>query len=382
MAHFYLTYENLVGLLSHATSVTSDSALKDADKTIFFLIEEEGSESIAVAKNSELFARVSFAPDSVKEAGNIQVNSSELNKILGTFSSLSRTKVESIEFKSHGSKVQVIVHEQGIDEDTSKFAGDTSYSLDNIKIKEKTLQDISVDFDQENAVSVNSLELDIVLSTLMPIMDSKKGVNNNLIHFAEDHIFVMDNRGQIFYKNILPEVYQNSTFRYSSVAYMRKMIETSSYLSVVIQGNKFAIRSEDGTIETFINQLPVRYNYKPTLEGITKESGVILDRFFIKDIVRRLSIMGTDPHISIQEDGLHITTSDFSRVVPIMNSKGNIFGIEFKVKTSLLATMIIGDDSVMSPNLFMYLERSKRGVGYQLTISDETGSFLSNTMVS
>lgn len=380
MAHFFLDYDNLVYLLDNATSVTSDSALKDADKTIFFLIKDEG-ESIAVAKNSDLFIRVKFTPELVKEAGNVQVNSSELSKILGTFSNLSRTRVESIEFKVHKSKVQVIVHESALDEDYQDFAGDTSYSLDSINIKEKTLQDISVEFDDENAVDVDSIELDIVLSTLLPIMDSKKGLNNNQIHFASDQIFVMDNRSQIFYKNILPEVFSNSSFRYTSVAYMRKLIQTSNHLRVVISGNKFAIRSESGEVEAYINQLGVRFNYKPTLEKITKENGIILDRAFLKDIIRRLSIMGSDPKVSIQEDGVHITTESFSRVIPISNSKGNVEGMEFKVNSSLLASMIIGDDSVMSNNLFLYLEPVKpRGI--QLTISDDSGAFLSNTKVS
>lgn len=380
MAHFFLDYDNLVYLLDNATSVTSDSALKDADKTIFFLIKDEG-ESIAVAKNSDLFIRVKFTPELVKESGNVQVNSSELSKILGTFSNLSRTRVESIEFKVHKSKVQVIVHESALDEDYQDFAGDTSYSLDSINIKEKTLQDISVEFDDENAVDVDSMELDIVLSTLLPIMDSKKGLNNNQIHFASDQIFVMDNRSQIFYKNILPKVFSNSSFRYTSVAYMRKLIQTSNHLRVVISGNKFAIRSESGEVEAYINQLGVRFNYKPTLEKITKENGIILDRAFLKDIIRRLSIMGSDPKVSIQEDGVHITTESFSRVIPISNSKGNVEGMEFKVNSSLLASMIIGDDSVMSNNLFLYLEPMKpRGI--QLTISDDSGAFLSNTKVS
>lgn len=379
MAHFFLDYNTLTYLLDNATSVTSDSALKDADKTIFFLVNNDG-ESIAVAKNSDLFIRVKFTPELVKEAGNVQLNSSELSKILGTFSSLSRTRVESVEFKVNNSKVQVIVHEVALDEGYEEFAGDTSYSLDSIKIKEKTLQDISVEFDDENAVDVDSMELDIVLSTLMPIMDSKKGLNNNQIHFASDQIFVMDNRSQVFYKNILPEVFGNSAFRYTSVAYMRKMIQTSNHLRVVISGNKFAIRSENGEIEAYINQFGVRFNYKPTLEGITKENGIVLDRAFLKDIIRRLSIMGSDPKVSIQEDGVHITTESFSRVIPIMNSKGNVEGIEFKVNSSLLSSMIIGDDSVMSNDLFLYFERATRGI--QLTISDDSGAFLSNTRVS
>lgn len=106
-----------------------------------------------------------------------------------------------------------------------------------------------------------------------------------------------------------------------------------------------------------------------------------MDRAFLKDIIRRLSIMGSDPKVSIQEDGVHITTESFSRVIPISNSKGNVEGMEFKVNSSLLASMIIGDDSVMSNNLFLYLEPVKpRGI--QLTISDDSGAFLSNTKVS
>ena len=380
MLNFSMNFEELQGLLSHATAVTSDSALKEADKTIVFMIKEEG-ESLIAAKNSDLMARVTFTPELVKEGGSIQVNSSELSKILSTFTGLSRTKVDSVEFRENNAKVQVIVHESGIDEESDAYGGNTSYSLDNIKIKERLLNDISVEFDEANAETVSTAELDIILGALMPVMDNKKGVNNNLIHFAEDMVFVMDTRGQVFYKNVLPEVFGNSSFRYTSIAYMRKMIETSNHLSVVISGNKFAIRSEDGMVEAFINNIPVRFNYKPTLEGITKQNGVILDRAFLKDIIRRLAFTGADPTLAIKEDGVHITTSDFARVVPILQAKGDIFGVEFKVKTSLLSSMIIGEDSVMSPNLFMYLEKGRR-VGYRLTVSDDSGAFLSNTMVS
>jgi hypothetical protein len=380
MLNFSMNFEELQGLLSHATAVTSDSALKEADKTIVFMIKEEG-ESLIAAKNSDLMSRVTFTPELVKEGGSIQVNSSELSKILSTFTGLSRTKVDSVEFRENNAKVQVIVHESGIDEESDAYGGNTSYSLDNIKIKERLLNDISVEFDEANAETVSTAELDIILGALMPVMDNKKGVNNNLIHFAEDMVFVMDTRGQVFYKNVLPEVFGNSSFRYTSIAYMRKMIETSNHLSVVISGNKFAIRSEDGMVEAFINNIPVRFNYKPTLEGITKQNGVILDRAFLKDIIRRLAFTGADPTLAIKEDGVHITTSDFARVVPILQAKGDIFGVEFKVKTSLLSSMIIGEDSMMSPNLFMYLEKGRR-VGYQLTISDDSGAFLSNTMVS
>ena len=381
MTHFFVEYDNLVGLLSHATSVTSDSALKDSDKTVVFMINEDG-DSIVAAKNSDLMVRVAFTPEKVEKAGNIQINSSELSKILGTYTSLSRTKVDSVEFRENENRVQVIVHESDLDEEQDLFGGVTSYSLDNIKIKERLLDDLKLKFEEGSAESVDVTELDMVLSTLIPVMDSKKGVNNNFIHFADDVIFVMDTRCQVFYKNILPDVLHNVSLRYTSVSYLKKMSETSNHLSMVLQGNKFAVRSEDGTIEAFINHLPVRFNYKPTLEGITKANGVILDRKFLKDLLRRLSTMGADATFTIKEDGVHIRTNDFSRVMPINNAKGDIMGIEFKMKTSLLSYMIIGDDSIMSSDLFLYLEKATRGVGYQLSVSDDSGAFISNARIS
>lgn len=381
MAHFFVEYDSLVGLLSHATSVTSDSALKDSDKTVVFMIHEDG-DSIIAAKNSDLMVRVAFTPEKVEKAGNIQINSSELAKILGTYTSLSRTKVDSVEFRENETRVQVIVHESDLDEEQDLFGGVTSYSLDNIKIKDRLLDDLKLKFEEDSAESVNVTELDMVLSTLIPVMDSKKGVNNNFIHFADDVIFVMDTRCQVFYKNILPEVLHNVSLRYTSVSYMKKMSETSNHLLMVLQGNKFAVRSEDGSIEAFINYIPVRFNYKPTYEGITKANGVILDRKFLKDILRRLSTMGADATFTIKEDGVHIRTNDFSRVMPINNAKGDIMGIEFKMKTSLLSYMIVGDDSIMSSDLFLYLEKATRGVGYQLSVSDDSGAFISNARIS
>lgn len=384
MTHFKMDLDGLLDLLGFSAAVSSDMVLKEQDKNIIFMIDSS-NRSVAVSRNTDLFSRVVFTPLEVLGDGNIQVNAVELRKILGTFQGLSRTKVDYIEFIESNAKVRVLVHEsdlEELEEGEESFGGITSYALDNIKLKQKVLEDISLEFDSENASSVDGLSLDLILSSLMPNMDSSKGKNNNRIHFAKDVVAVMDTRGQVFFNNMLPEVFQNSTFRYSSVAYMRKVLETGTNILVSIIGNKFAFRSENGDIETFITNMPVTFNYQTTLDGITKNNGVILDRQFLKDILRRLSIMNSNPKFVFSGEGIHVTADGFERTIPVMNVKGDIEGIEFKTNTSTISSMIVGDDAVMSPNLFMYIEKSKRGVGYQLSVSDETGVFLANTMVS
>lgn len=382
MAHFKVDIDVLNNVLGYATAVTNDSSLKDSDKTVIFMVKE--GESVAIAKNADLFSRMVFAVEGIEEEGNIQVSSSELSKILSTFQGLSRTKVDFVEFIESNAKIRVLVHEsdlEEVEEGQEPFGGITSYALDNIKIRSKLLEDISVDFPEESS-TIESINLELILSSLMPNMESKKGTNNNTIHFAEDYVFVIDTRCQTFFDNSLPEVMQSSTLRYSSVNYLKKLIDSSTSLFAAIVGNKIAFKTLNGEIEAFVTNIPVRYAYKTQIESISKENGAIIDRKFLKDIIRRLSIMNSNPVFEFTPDGLKISTEGFSRVVPLIAVKGNIEGITFKASTSLMNTMIVGEDSLMSENLYMYLSKSPRGVGYQLTISDDTGVFLSSAIVN
>ena len=94
---------------------------------------------------------------------------------------------------------------------------------------------------------------------------------------------------------------------------------------MVLQGNKlqYVLRM----VLLKLSSITFQYvQLQPTYEGITKANGVILDRKFLKDLLRRLSTMGADATFTIKEDGVHIRTNDFSRVMPINNAKGRHLG--------------------------------------------------------
>lgn len=378
---FSIGFDELSKLLSNVNSVNSESGLRDIDKVVIFDIKKEGK-SIAFARNNSMYIKIYFTPLEVETEGLLQVNSSELTKIKDNFSSLHRTVVKSIDFIAHSNRTQVIVNEDGISEEYEDFGGKTSYGIDTLNIPKTRLEDLHSTFDESKVSEVISEDLLLVLSTMLPTMDSKTISSNSMLYFSKEQIYVADGRSQIFFKNILPDVLHKNCFQYNTVSYLIGLIKDSSLLYMGVMPNKyFGLRTETADIEVFIKNVGATTRNEQILDTIANAKGkdgmgIVVDRVFLKDIIRRIFTSGkSDPTFAVVDGGFKVTTDNFERIIPIIRSKGDVSTVSFKMHPGLLRSMILGEDSMMDDNLYIYFSKAENQRAYKIVVSDKTNSF-------
>lgn len=376
-----LDFSELVSVLGFSNTILSDKSVDDKLKNVIFMVSEKGCK--AVGYNAFTFHRTELKSAEVEdisdEGWEFQVKASELNKIVSSFSSLYKTKVEKISFEKEGVKVRLTVYEEPIDEKDARLAQASKFNLEDAPILANINKEIHMEFPEELDI-LASEDLSFFLDALFPLMsnDSESKMAGKL-NFAEDYIFVISSKMSAFFNNKLPEAFKNITLSYSSVTFLNKLCSASSDLEVVKINKYLCVRS--GNTESFMKYQNVAINYKKYVEMRSKDNGIVVDRMYLKDVLKRMSNVSMNGKMYVLEDGnLEVTNEMFSQIIPLDNMKGEVKGIAFTVAVHLLEQVIIGKDEFLSGELYIYFVKSPRG--YTIYLSDRSGVWFSNISVT
>ena len=122
-------------------------------------------------------------------------------------------------------------------------------------------------------------------------------------------------------------------------------------------------------------------NYKMYVEKRSKDKGIVVDRFYLKDVLKRMGNIDPNGKMSVTEDQcLHVGNASFEQLIPLEMVKEGTEGVSFNVPISILQKIIVGRDDVFSDDLFLYFVPTGRG--YIVYLSDKTGAWFSNTQVT
>ena len=374
MLDFKIELEELNFILSHVTSVTNDPAIKREARTVIFEVSEDDT-GIALGYTQDISSKLSFSCLEVSGSGRVQVPLVELVESLSAYSNLHRTKVKYVQVKEQNNRVQVLVKEVNLDEEeATDFGGISSYSFNNVPIRSNV--EAMLASTAEGGDEFSGIDISIILNILLPSMSPKKGVLTNKIHFSEEFVFVKGTRSNLFVKNALSgEIFKDISLFYSSVAYLVKLAEFSGSLTILKEKGVLHISSfgDDGrSIFTSIKYAPMNIEYKTLLDSISKENGVVLDRYFLQDILRRFNDKD-DLVVIFEEGGVVIKTSSLERTIPILNSKGEIGSVKFKINATVLKDLILGDAETMGDSLYLYLDKNSGRLGYSVEVADSKG---------
>jgi hypothetical protein len=90
--------------------------------------------------------------------------------------------------------------------------------------------------------------------------------------------------------------------------------------------------------------------------------------------------VSTDGRCTILENGdLSVENSQFSQVIPVDKTKGDVAGISFKIFVPIIEKLIVGQDNVFPETMFIYL--LKVSSSYSIFFTDKTGSWFSQAQV-
>ena len=376
-----LLYDELNKSLGMASIILSDKIVDEKLKNVIFMVKKD---SVHICfYNALTFCRTeveSAVVDGVEEDKTwmFQVKAADLTKVLSGFSSLYKTKVEKVSFEENKSKIKISIEEVALNEEDSRLNQTSIFNLDNVPILDSVDKDIKMEFPEDPEVIFKG-DLDLYVGSLLPLMNSASNLESKL-NFADDYVFVIAAYMSVFFKNKLSEQMRNMTLGYSSVSLIKRLCDTA-------EGNDFAVKKTDKYLcmqvdntEAFMRHQPVKIKYQQYVKMFSKDNGVVLDRLYFKDVLRRMGNVSTEGKMAISDSGdISVETSNFSQVIPTENTRGEVTGLGFKITISLIEKLIVGKDNVFPDEVFMYVV--KAGSGYALFFSDKTGAWFSMTQV-
>ena len=386
-----IPFDILVNNLDYVSTVVEDKLLDDSMRNIIFKLTSKGVcligyNSIAICKThlQEGDYRVEFMEGDLKsseegEVMYIQVKSKELNNFLSTFKSLNKTKPSDVLFETINAKIRLTVFEEPVDEMDTRLSQPSVWVFDNIVVKENVLKEINQKI-EEGGQSIQSLDILLYLTTLLPLLSDEGG--NSLpskMHFSKDYVYVMPKMFATLFTNVLPEAFQDVVFSYSALNFLKKVLDHNEVVSV----NKTAthvtlVTDTSAALLRYTTKMPDQKVYQ---NAVKKDNGVGLDKLYLKDVLKRLSISNESVTITVKalEEVMEVKNSKFSQVIPLTQVKGmeGLGNVVFKLTPEILNKAVIGDNSGAFPDeLFLYIVPQQTS-GYTLVFADATSSWFS-----
>lgn len=376
-----LSYDELYSALSYVNTVLSDKTVDEKMKNVIFLVKED--EASIVGYSALTFSRTELGyaetDEDVKNSNSwdFQVKAGDLNKIISCFSSLYKTKVTDIEFEKDRNKIKVTVHEIALKDEDENLSQASRFYLDDIPIISSVSTEIHEEFPEDYDCMLSG-DLLLYIDSLFPLMtnDSSSSLTSKL-NFSEDHIFVMASYVSAFFVNKLPEAFKDLTLGYSSVNFLKKLCDGADSIDVQRLGRYLCIKS--GNTEAFLKYQKVKVKADGHIKRMSKDNGIVLDRLYLKDVLKRMMFSSQDGVVNIT-DGLEVANSGFTQIIPLINRKGDVDNIKFKVSVPMLAKTIVGDDTTFPEELHMYFVKTSNN-GYSLYVKDSTGAWFSTMQV-
>lgn len=375
-------FEELNRVLAYVYTILSDKSVDEKVKNVIFVAKEDTV--TVVGYNQVTFSRTVLDKATLEgipnEGWEFQVKSSELNKIMSSYSSLFKTRVETMDIEDSGVRTKITIHEIPIDaEKDVRLAQDSVFEVENAPILAKVLTDIKTEFPDEVS-PIPSGDLLLYISSLMPLM-ANDGANSTAskLNFADDYVFSMSSSCSAFFKNNLPSEFKGITLGYSSVSFLKKLCEGTDMVSTA--RTKAYLCIEAGNTQAFMRFKPIKINYRAYVDKRSKEKGIVVDRFYMKDVLRRMGNISPDGKMLVaNKDSLVVMNEVFQQDVPLENCKGGTEGINFKISIPILSSLILGSDEVFSSNLYIYFVETARS--YMLYIQDKSGVWFSSVQAS
>lgn len=376
-----VSYTELQSVLGYVNTILSDKTVDDKMKNVIFLAEKD--ELTVVGYSALTFARTRLndvETSDIDERWDFQVKSSELNKIIASYNNLYKTKVEYIEFEKNtaNNKIRVVVHEEAIRDEDARLSQVGRFNLDNIPILDSVLKEIKMEFPSEPD-SILSGDLLLYIDSLFPLMsnDSSSSLVSKL-NFSEDYIFVTASYISSFFANKLPSSFKGLTLGYSSVNFLKRLCEGVESIDVQRIDRYLCIQS--GLTEAFLKYQNVRVKHEPYVNRMSTENGIVLDRLYLKDVLKRMMVSSQDGVAEMKELGLEVSNDGFMQVIPVNKKKGDVDNLKFKISVPVLVKTIVGDDAVFPDELFLYFVKTGP-TGYMLYVKDSTGGWFSTIQV-
>lgn len=374
------SYSALVDALSEVSSVVEDSLNSEEMKSVIFRLSKVKkleligiNQLITFRKEIDDSTYTIEAEDTEYNDSGVffmQVKSKELTSYLNTFKTVRRTEVEDTIFETVKNKVKLTVMEHDTEDVEKKHL--SSWLFDSIPIKPNLLPSINMQVPSEGVEQVQLNEILFYTSNLLPIIQNGTNLYSKLI-FGEDKVVAFNASFNTLMSNMLPSVFKKVSLSYRAISFMKNVLCSSDNSDISVAKLDRHICFKTDTVEAFIIYENKIADYHIYANMYNEEHGIILDRVYLKDVLKRLSLMNDAVEMKIRADDgvLEVRNSKFNQEVPILRSKGmsELGEIRFKILPDVINRAIIGGDDWMDTNVYIYLVPNTNG-SYTIIFTD------------
>lgn len=385
-------YEKLLENLVDLSIVVEDSMSSEDLKNVIFRFEKDdikliGKNQVITFKRTlpkDIYT-LDISDEELKDGvAYIQLKSKELIGYLNTYRSLRRTEVEDVEL-TLVNKLTVVckVIEKDLDNGRTYLS---SYNFNNLNIPPKILNEISITDESEDAGElVPMTNILFYTRNLLPILKNDPKSLFGYLNFGDDDTVVGFNaRFTTFMKSKLPKSFSGFKLSFRAISFIDKIFAGDAQVVCKKLDKYLYIYSEETNSEAFITYLSDLPNYMMTKNLFVKDHAFVLDRMYLKDIIKRFSLADENIEFKINcdESVMEVKNTKFHQTIPILNQKAleEYNHISFKILPDTLNKLIIGSDDEFSPQTFVYYCPQPKGA--VLVFTDNSGEGNENAWFS
>ena len=385
------SYEVLTGTLSNIASVVEDSLSSEEMRNVIFACSETEMKMIGVnqlityRKRIELgdFRVVFSDEDKLHDDGlfYFQLNSKELTGFLNSFKGMRKTKPSDVVFetKHGGIKIELTVVEDSLADAGVKNV--SQWTFDNMAINRSVFAELSRQLPDANAKWSTVATKNILgyVANMLPIMTSEgNSTLYNILTFGDDFVVAFNQRFNTLMQNVLPDEFKGISLNYRAVAFMKSVICNSDMVDVSRTETQLVFKTADSeAFVKFLTRLPA---YKMFVESYKEDHGIVIDRQYFKDVLKRLALV--NENITLVIDGVNgkitVSNTKFRQQVDILQSKAmeELGEVHLKVRPQVFQQAIVGDDNQFGDELCIYFVKGENG-GYTTIFTDLSKSWMS-----
>lgn len=358
-------YDNLLTNLVDVSNVVADSLVPEDMRNIIFRVTANsvtliGATPIITFKKELSFEDVTIdiSGDAVNEDGELylQIKAKELLDFLNTYKSTKLTVIDEVilEYGASDMKLKCTVVESTKTE--SEFDEVKSFSsqwvFDNLKIKPNVMPYVKLALPDE--ASMHDLPFSafsIHTKQMLPILQSGT-TSYSYIMFDRHYAFLLHSAFTMFMINQTEQytdVFAGVKFSQRIVNFIEKIASTSADDTIkVAKDDTYIYIRTSNKGDIYIKYDNKIVGYKQYLDMFKKDNCVVLNRFYLREVLKRLSLINDSIEFSIKphENIITLKNSKFTQDIELINMKGfeGVDKVTFKIMPDILNKAIICDD--------------------------------------
>lgn len=345
-------YTELVAILTEVATVIDESLANEDLKNIIFEIKENILHIIATSTTivykkevpTDIYKLTIDNSEYTDEEGvlvyRFQLRSKELLNILNTYKNLKRTQVKDVTFKALDSmRIECYIEEEELIKDTNNdngiddeqeigfltatketekknirkgFVSKSKWLFTTSTFKMTILNSIRQNIEKDvEGIEINGSDIAYHTKNMLQVVSNKIPAYSYTL-FDKDYVLGFNPAYTTVMKNKLNKegIFEGIKLSYKVIQFLDKILSKKENIKVVKTDTHLCMITEDSiSFLIYETKLP---NYKPYIDLFKKNFYITIDKLYLKDILKRLSLL---------KETIEFDVDVPSRVITLSNSK-------------------------------------------------------------